>query len=74
MIARDRDLLARLAAVNTTLGRVTTELLARQDGGELPAGPLREVGTALRRVADDMLIRADEISARGTVPTPALDE
>ncbi len=29
MIARDGELLARLAAVNTTLGRVTTELLAR---------------------------------------------
>lgn len=61
MIARDRDLLVRMARVNRSLGIVAAEAMARQDGGELPAQPLREIGQALRALADELLARADEI-------------
>jgi hypothetical protein len=37
VIERDRELLARVARVNTSLGEVVVELVAGQDGGELPA-------------------------------------
>ncbi len=70
MIARDRELLARLGQVNASLGEVVLALMAAQDGGELPAGGLREVGTALRVLADDMLARAAELDGHPLV-TPA---
>ncbi|WP_197321054.1 hypothetical protein [Saccharomonospora sp. NB11] len=65
MIARDRELLARLGQVNASIGEVVLALMAAQDGGELPARGLREVGQALRMLADDMITRADELD--GTV-------
>ncbi|OQO90035.1 hypothetical protein B1813_19620 [Saccharomonospora piscinae] len=61
MIARDRELLARLAAVNRDLGRVALRLMEAQDGGELPADGLREVGDALRALGGDMIARATEL-------------
>ncbi|WP_341869001.1 hypothetical protein [Saccharomonospora piscinae] len=61
MIARDRELLARLARVNRDLGQVALRLMAAQDGGELPAGGLREVGEALSVLGGDMLARANEL-------------
>lgn len=64
MIARDRELLARAASVNRSLGAVVVELVHRQDGGELPADGLREVGQALYTLSRDMLARAAELDAR----------
>ncbi len=61
MIARDRELLTRLGQVNASIGEVVLALMAAQDGGELPANGLREVGHALRTLADDMIARADEL-------------
>lgn len=61
MIARDRELLTRLGQVNASIGEVVLALTAAQDGGELPANGLREVGHALRTLADDMIARADEL-------------
>lgn len=59
MIARDRELLARVARVNSELGRVVVELFHRQDGGELPAEGVRELG---RRLAD---LGAELLASRG---------
>ncbi|WP_007025150.1 hypothetical protein [Saccharomonospora iraqiensis] len=67
MIARDRELLCRAAEVMRSFGPVVVELLGRQDGGELPAGPVREVGDAFAALAGEFLGRADELDggARG---------
>ncbi|EID54790.1 hypothetical protein [Saccharomonospora xinjiangensis] len=62
MIARDRELLTRLGKVNASIGEVALALMAAQDGGELPADGLREVGEALRTLATDMIARADEVN------------
>lgn len=67
MIESDRRLLARLRRVNGGLGEVALALMAGQNGGELPARGLREVGEALCALGTDMLARADEIN-----PQPAL--
>ncbi len=64
MIARDRELLARLATVNRSLGGVVVELMGQQDGGELPAGPLRDTARALGTLAREMEDRADELDGR----------
>lgn len=69
MIARDRELLTRLGKVNASIGEVALALMAAQDGGELPADGLREVGQALRTLADDMVARADELQSH-----PAIEE
>lgn len=63
MIARDRELLARLMQVNTQLGRFTVDLLDRQDGGELPAEGLRPLGDYLVALGRDLLARATELEA-----------
>ncbi|PRX48201.1 hypothetical protein B0I33_10415 [Prauserella shujinwangii] len=63
MIRRDRELLARLSALNTYLGEVVVELLHRQDGGELPADGLRRLGGHLQQLTADVLARADELDA-----------
>ena len=47
MIERDRELLARAARVNRHLGEVVVELMTGQDGGELPAAGVRELGQNL---------------------------
>ncbi|TCP43406.1 hypothetical protein EV191_12220 [Tamaricihabitans halophyticus] len=67
MIEQDRVLLARVMQVNTQLGKVTLELFHHQDGGELPAKPLREVGEHLRQLGVDMLARAGELDGRPLV-------
>ena len=67
MIESDRRLLARLRRVNGGLGEVALALMAAQDGGELPAQGLREVGEALCVLGHDMLARADELD-----PQPVL--
>ena len=61
MIARDRELLARLRRVNVGIGEVALALMAAQDAGELPADGLREVGRALRSLGSDMIARADAV-------------
>lgn len=63
MIARDRDLLVRLARVNRSVGELTLALMSVRDDGELPADGLREVGEALRKLGGDMIARADELDA-----------
>lgn len=71
MIQRDRELLVRMSRVNRTLGLVASEAMARQDGGELPAQPLREIGEALRVLVDELLARADEIERQRAVEVAA---
>jgi len=63
VIARDRDLLVRLARVNRSVGELTLALMSAQDDGELPTDGLREVGEALRKLGGDMIARADELDA-----------
>jgi hypothetical protein len=60
-MCRDRELLARLARVNRHLGVVVVELMTRQDGGELPVDGVRDLGRRLGTLADDLLVRADEL-------------
>lgn len=67
MIARDRDLLARLMTVNSQLGRFTVEMLDRQDGGELPAEGCRLLGEHLAQLGADLKARADELD-RSVIP------
>lgn len=67
MIKRDRELLARVAAMNTKLGLVVVTLVDQQDGGELPADGLRELGRYLGSLSVDLVNRADEIDE------PAID-
>lgn len=61
MIARDRELLARLTRVNRHLGEVVVELMARQDDGELPADGLRELADRLSGLAGELHARAAEL-------------
>lgn len=61
MIERDRALLARAATVNRSFGTVVVELMQRQDDGQLPAGPLREVGELLAGLGREFIDRAAEI-------------
>ncbi|TCP56296.1 hypothetical protein EV191_101237 [Tamaricihabitans halophyticus] len=77
MIEQDRLLLARAMQVNQELGKITIELMDHQDGGELPAEPLRKVGEHLRRLGVDMLARAGELDGRplaGAVVEPPADD
>ena len=64
MIKRDRELLARVARVNGRLGKVVLELFQYQDGGELPATGVRELGQALTALGADLLTRAAELDVR----------
>ncbi|PXY25137.1 hypothetical protein BAY59_24230 [Prauserella coralliicola] len=64
MIARDRELLARLAQVNLHLGEVVSELMTGQDGGELPAQGLRELGDRFGGLAAELYARAAELDGR----------
>ncbi|MFF5986876.1 hypothetical protein [Prauserella flavalba] len=68
MIRRDRELLARLSAVNTHLGEAVVELLHRQDGGQLPADGLRLLGKHLQELTTDLIARADELDAIESEP------
>jgi hypothetical protein len=60
VIERDRELPARLRRVNANLGSVVVDIMAEQDGGELPAAPLRALGQNLARLGAELLERAAE--------------
>jgi hypothetical protein len=60
MIERDRELLARLAQINQGIGEVVVKLMGGQDGGELPAAGLRDLGLRLAALGVDLLKRAAE--------------
>jgi hypothetical protein len=68
VIERDRELLVRMSRVNRCLGLVAAEAMAQQRDGELPPQPLREIGLALRALADDLISRADEIESTVVPP------
>lgn len=53
------ELLARVARVNSELGRMVVELLHRHDGGELPAEGVRELGRRLADLGAELLAQAD---------------
>jgi hypothetical protein len=61
MIERDRALLVRLRQVNQQLGAFVLDLFEHQDGGELPAAGLRDLGNGLVALGVDVLARADEL-------------
>jgi hypothetical protein len=61
VIERDRELLAKVARVNGRIGEVVLELFQYQDGGELPAAGVRELGQALTHLGADLLTRAVEL-------------
>jgi hypothetical protein len=61
VIERDRELLARLARVNRHLGEVVVELMTGQDGGELPAAGVRDLGQRFVALGADLLARAEEL-------------
>jgi hypothetical protein len=61
VIERDRELLAKVARVNGRIGEVVLELFQHQDGGELPAAGVRELGQALTQLGADLLTRAAEL-------------
>lgn len=69
MIRRDRELLADLSAVNTWLGEAVVDLLARQDGGELPPDGLRVLGEHLHRLGMRLQHRAAQLDSRLAAPT-----
>lgn len=69
MIERDRILLARAAQVNHNFGTAVANLIAGQDGGELPAGELRAIGLALSELSADFLTRAAELDGHTMDPT-----
>jgi hypothetical protein len=65
VISRDRELLARAARVNARLGEITLALFEHQDGGELPADGIRELGRHLAQLGVELLARAAELDGRG---------
>jgi hypothetical protein len=67
VIERDRELLARAAGVNRHLGEVVVELMTGQDGGELPAAGVRELGQNLTEFGADLLARAAELDGRAII-------
>ncbi|GAA1233584.1 hypothetical protein GCM10009676_16190 [Prauserella halophila] len=67
MIARDRDLLARLGQVNTGLGRAVVDLMGRQDGGTLPVDGVRELAELLGGMSAELYQRAAELE-HGAAP------
>jgi hypothetical protein len=67
VIERDRELLARAARVNRHLGEVVVELMTGQDGGELPAAGVRELGQNLTEFGADLLARAAELDGRAII-------
>lgn len=74
MIARDRDLLARLMMVNTQLGKFTVGMLDRCDGGELPADGCRDLGEHLLALGRDLIDRADELDAVDGAVVEAIEQ
>lgn len=70
MIARDRELLARISRVNSTLGSATVELLNNLQDGTLNPSHLRAIGAYLRQLSEEVMARADEIDGRALDPAP----
>ncbi|MQA64018.1 MAG: hypothetical protein GEU86_21705 [Actinophytocola sp.] len=64
MIERDRELLARISRVNSTLGSAVVELLNNLEDGVLPAKHLRAIGACLAQMSRDVIARADDIDGR----------
>jgi hypothetical protein len=64
VIEQDRALLARVAKVNRHLGQVVVELMTNQDGGELPAAGVRDLGQHLGQLNVDLLARAADLDGR----------
>jgi hypothetical protein len=64
MIERDRKLMTRLRRVNLQLGQVAVDLMSQQDGGELPAVPLRVLGQNLAALGEELIARAAELDTR----------
>jgi len=64
MIERDRELLAKVGRVNQHIGNVIVEMLTEQDGGELPADGVRDLGRNLAELGADLLARAAELDGR----------
>ncbi|MCP2255216.1 hypothetical protein LY13_003990 [Prauserella aidingensis] len=63
MIARDRELLARLGQVNADLGRAVVELMSAQDGGELPVDGVRELAELLGGMSAELYRRVGELES-----------
>ena len=64
MHARDRQLLAGLARVNTEIGRVTIELLTLQSDDAGYAAGLRTLGADLVHIGAQLAARAGELDGR----------
>jgi len=60
------ELSVRMAKAGRSLGRLSAELRDRESG-DLPAQPLREIGDALRELADTLHSHANED------PSPVLE-
>jgi hypothetical protein len=74
MHARDRELLAGLARVNTEIGNATIRLLTLQvDDAEYAAG-LRQLGAELVRIGTHLAARAAELDGRVLTPAELLIE
>jgi hypothetical protein len=72
MHARDRQLLAGLARVNTEIGNATIRLLTLQvDDAEYAAG-LRQLGRDLVRIGAQLAVRAGELDGRVLDPAELL--
>ncbi|WP_328449011.1 hypothetical protein [Amycolatopsis sp. NBC_00438] len=69
MHARDRELLAGLAATNQEIGAVTLQLLTLQPDDAKYAAALRHLGRDLVRIGAEMAARAGELD--GQVLDPA---
>ncbi|GAA1239892.1 hypothetical protein GCM10009676_25810 [Prauserella halophila] len=61
MIARDRELLARLGQVNTSLGRAVVALMSAQADGELPVDGVRDLAELLGSMSAELYRRAAEL-------------
>ncbi|MCP2255496.1 hypothetical protein LY13_004272 [Prauserella aidingensis] len=73
MIARDRELLARVGQVNAGLGDAVVELMTRQDGGELSARHVRELAELLGGMAAELYQRAAELEGGETPSRVVID-
>lgn len=69
MIARDRELLARLMTMNQHLGEVVHRLMQGQDDGRLPATSVRDLAELLGGMSAQLYTRAAELEGRA-VRTP----
>ncbi len=61
MHKRDRELLARMAKVNTSCGEITVQLLTMQPDDAAYAAGLLQLGHAFRSLGEEMTQRALEL-------------